>query len=75
MSKIASFEVYTVEIPMRMSVEHALAKRVTARNILVEVRDEDGRSGWGESCPRPYVTGETTFILNPLDPFQHGIYL
>jgi 4-hydroxyproline epimerase len=22
-----------------------------------------------------YVTGETTFILNPLDPFQHGIHL
>ena len=59
MSKIVSFEVSTVEIPMRMSVEHALAKRVTARNILVEVRDEDGHSGWGESCPREYVTGET----------------
>lgn len=59
MTKIASFEVSTVEIPMRMSVEHALAKRVTARNVLVEVRDDEGRSGWGESCPRPYVTGET----------------
>ena len=57
--KITGFEILTVEIPMRMSVEHTLAKREVARNILVKAVGEDGLVGWGESCPRPYVTGET----------------
>lgn len=57
--KIESFEVLTIEIPLRMSVDHALARRATARNLLVAARGEENRTGWGECCPRPYVTGET----------------
>jgi muconate cycloisomerase len=57
--RITGFEVLIVEIPMRLAVEHTLAKRETARNVLVTARDETGRAGWGESCPRSYVTGET----------------
>jgi L-alanine-DL-glutamate epimerase-like enolase superfamily enzyme len=40
-------------------VRHALAVRSVARNILVAAHDADGNVGWGECCPRPYVTGET----------------
>jgi muconate cycloisomerase len=57
--RVAGFEVRIVEIPLRFSVQHALASREVARNLLVAARDEDGRLGWGESCPRAYVTGET----------------
>lgn len=57
--KISKFDIAIVEIPMRVSVEHALAERKTARNILVAAIDDEGNTGWGESCPRPYVTGET----------------
>jgi muconate cycloisomerase len=57
--KIERFEIRLVEIPMRMSVKHTLAERKTAINVLVGAHGEDGRVGWGESCPRPYVTGET----------------
>jgi muconate cycloisomerase len=56
---IVEFEIITVEIPMRITVEHALARRNIARNVLVVARDKTGLTGWGESCPRPYVTGET----------------
>jgi len=56
---IARFMVYTVEIPMRFTVSHMLAERSAARNIFVCAVGKDGLSGWGESCPRPYVTGET----------------
>jgi len=59
MMKIVRFVVYTVEIPMRFSVSHALADRKTASNLLVQAVGENGLAGWGESCPRPYVTGET----------------
>lgn len=57
--KATGFEIRVIEVPMRISVEHALAERRTARNVLVAAIDESGRVGWGESCPRPYVTGET----------------
>lgn len=57
--KIARFTVYTIEIPMRFDVSHTLAKRTAARNILVCAFGDNGLAGWGESCPRPYVTGET----------------
>jgi muconate cycloisomerase len=57
--KITRFDIVTVDIPMRQSVRHALAERSVARNILVAAYDADGNVGWGECCPRPYVTGET----------------
>jgi muconate cycloisomerase len=57
--KITRFDIVTVDIPMRQSVRHALAERSVARNILVAAHDSDGNVGWGECCPRPYVTGET----------------
>jgi muconate cycloisomerase len=57
--KIKRFDVITIDIPMRQAVRHALAERSVARNILVAVHDDAGNVGWGESCPRPYVTGET----------------
>ena len=57
--KITRFDIVTVDIPMRQSVRHALAERSVARNILVAAHDADGNIGWGECCPRPYVTGET----------------
>ena len=57
--KVARFEIRIIEIPMRIAVEHALAERKSARNVLVAAFDETGLVGWGESCPRPYVTGET----------------
>jgi muconate cycloisomerase len=57
--KLTQFDIITVDIPMRQSVRHALAERNVARNILVAAHDEKGSIGWGECCPRPYVTGET----------------
>ena len=57
--KIVCFMVYTIEVPMRFTVSHMLAERKVARNILVCAMGDNDLIGWGESCPRPYVTGET----------------
>jgi L-alanine-DL-glutamate epimerase-like enolase superfamily enzyme len=57
--KMTRFDIIIVDIPMRQAVRHALAERSIARNILVAAQDEAGNTGWGECCPRPYVTGET----------------
>ena len=57
--RLVRFELRIVEIPMRVAVEHALAKRRLARNVLLAACDETGLVGWGECCPRGYVTGES----------------
>ena len=38
--KVTEFKVMLVEIPMRFAVEHALAKRAAARNILLAAYSE-----------------------------------
>jgi L-alanine-DL-glutamate epimerase-like enolase superfamily enzyme len=45
-------------IAFRVSFGHASATRDRAENVLVDVRDAEGRYGLGEGCPRSYVTGE-----------------
>lgn len=56
---LTSFQCRVVQIPLRMKVSHHLAQRVVAENVLVTVRGGDSQEGWGECCPREYVTGET----------------
>lgn len=56
--KIDQFSIYRTAIPMR-SFEHAAAARAVAEAILVRLQFSDGSAGWGETLPRPYVTGET----------------
>lgn len=57
--RIAGLEVLEVQFPFRISFGHALASRSSSRNVIVAVRTEDGTTGYGESVPREYVTGET----------------
>jgi L-alanine-DL-glutamate epimerase-like enolase superfamily enzyme len=51
-------DVYRTAIPMR-SFEHAAARRELAEAVVVRLELSDGRTGWGETHPRAYVTGET----------------
>jgi len=45
-------------IPMRVRFKHASAERDIACNPVVCITDAEGHSGYGEACPRSYVTGE-----------------
>ena len=53
-----SLEIYRTAIPMR-KFEHAAGSRELAEAIVVRLERPDGAVGWGETLPRPYVTGET----------------
>lgn len=57
---ITSVTVYRLRIPFRQSFRHALQERDESDAVIVKVRDGEGYAGYGESLPRPYVTGETT---------------
>jgi L-alanine-DL-glutamate epimerase-like enolase superfamily enzyme len=55
------FELRFLSLPIafRQAFSHASASRKFAENVIVMARDQEGRVGLGEGCPRPYVTGET----------------
>ena len=46
-------------IPFKVSFKHASAERSVTESVLVEAKTSNGEVGYGESCPRSYVTGET----------------
>lgn len=46
-------------IPLRHRVSHAAAERGVADPVIVAVELTNGLIGYGETLPRPYVTGET----------------
>lgn len=59
MARIVAFELHAVDLPFRGEFRHAAAARRRSGSLFLELRLDDGTSGWGESLPRPYVTGET----------------
>jgi muconate cycloisomerase len=58
--RIKSVTIYQLRIPFHQAFRHALHSREESDAVIVKVTDRDGRSGYGESLPRSYVTGETT---------------
>ena len=58
--RIESMAIYPLRIPFHQSFRHALQSREESDAVIVKVTGSDGRSGYGESLPRSYVTGETT---------------
>ena len=57
--KITSASVYLVNWPFTRPIQHNLAKINFTENLIVELRDDNNLSGYGEGVPRQYVTGET----------------
>ena len=57
--KITSLTLKELNIPFRQSFTHASATRSKTESVIVIAESEDGCTGYGEGCPRSYVTGET----------------
>jgi L-alanine-DL-glutamate epimerase-like enolase superfamily enzyme/pyrroloquinoline quinone (PQQ) biosynthesis protein C len=58
--RIDAVTIYQLRIPFHRAFSHALQSREESDAVIVKVTDGDGRSGFGESLPRSYVTGENT---------------
>ena len=56
--QIQEFRFSTLAIPFKTSFRHASAERSETSSVWIEAFS-DGAVGYGESCPRPYVTGES----------------
>lgn len=55
---VRELTLWTLAIPMRQRFKHAAAERETASPLIVRVELNNGVQGYGETHPRPYVTGE-----------------
>ena len=56
---VSKIDIFSVNIPFKMKFQHAFKKREVSESIFVRIETEGGENGFGESLPRPYVTGET----------------
>ena len=57
--RIERIDVFSYPVPFKAVFRHASASRAYAENLIVAVRADSGETGYGEGCPRHYVTGET----------------
>lgn len=51
--------IQSLNIPFKLAFSHASAERSRTQSVLVTASSTDGITGYGEACPREYVTGET----------------
>ena len=57
--KIIKINIFQCNTPFKFSFHSPHIRRIQADSIVVELRFNNDISGYGESAPRPYVTGET----------------
>lgn len=57
--RLAKLEGFTFPVPYKVVFRHASASRRQAENFVVCVTTDSGVVGFGEGCPRSYVTGES----------------
>jgi len=59
MPKISGIEVFKTDIPFKAPFRHSLKSRKESESIFVKISLDNGITGFGESLPRSYVTGNT----------------
>lgn len=57
--KLSCLEMKRLEIPFRVSFKHSSAERSATEAVIAIVSCENDLRGYGEGCPRSYVTGES----------------
>lgn len=56
---LRSIAASAVSIPFKLAFKHAAASRAATQTLWVVAEGVDGARGFGEGCPREYVTGES----------------
>lgn len=55
----SSIDVFTVMLPFRGEIKHALMRRSATESLFIRLTSDGGTWGIGEALPRSYLTGET----------------
>jgi L-alanine-DL-glutamate epimerase-like enolase superfamily enzyme len=61
--KIVKINIFQCDTPFKFSFHSPHTHRIQADSIVVELRFNNDISGYGESAPRPYVTGESCSVV------------
>jgi len=56
---IRALSLKQVNLPFKVAFKHASATRTATESLWVEAQTAEGITGYGEGCPRSYVSGET----------------
>jgi len=72
-TQIRRIALWPLAIPMKIRFSHAAHERQVADPVVISVELASGVTGWGETLPRPYVTGESvasvrTAVVRDLTP-------
>ncbi len=59
MIEIKTIRYFELRLPFTASFKHGSAERNETETMIVAITDAEGRIGYGEGCPRSYVTGES----------------
>ena len=75
--RIDKLEARALTIPFKSAFRHAAAERATTQALWVSASG-NGFVGYGEGCPREYVTGETlhtaaAFVMQFADEWRGAI--
>lgn len=57
--RLVGATLFALDIPFVEAFKHSSKERTSCDSVVMQVWDEAGTEGFGECCPRPYVTGET----------------
>lgn len=57
--KVKSFALFSLTIPFKESFRHSAFERDKTETVLCKLTTETELDGYGEGCPRSYVSGET----------------
>ncbi|MFH0731691.1 MAG: enolase C-terminal domain-like protein [Candidatus Omnitrophota bacterium] len=71
MARISQVEIFKADIPLKSAFKHSLKKRTISESIFVKIELDNKITGFGESLPRPYVTGNTQgMVFDSLTAFS-----
>jgi len=57
--RIRNLNIQSLKIPFKVNFKHSSADRNKTKSVLVCTETSNGHIGFGEGCPREYVTGES----------------
>lgn len=77
--KLARISATALTLPFNVAFRHASAERTAMQSLWVEAHTEEGTVGYGEGCPREYVTAENlesaqSFVQQHADRWINGIH-
>jgi L-alanine-DL-glutamate epimerase-like enolase superfamily enzyme len=72
---LESLQSFELRIPFQAAFKHASAERAATQTMWVEARERGGLTGFGEGCPREYVTAESLHSARTFFRAHHAEWL